>query len=231
MKPTSMLIALVPLLLTACDPTIFDGSGIDLGDLFGGGSHDPPGPSDPPDPPDPPEPGTGGTGGGANPEDLAQATAMTRAHRDALADAYWEQVASETGSVVSTGTGGGIEPDPNEIILEVSDLALMACDIYPVRVPCGGHWKLSFTLPAAYQQVGVYNLDDPALHGSVFETFESYDSQPDSCGMGGGTFFGFASGTLEILAIDDAEVRFRLAVEGSPMERDPSGEYTAPRCP
>ncbi|WP_438007523.1 hypothetical protein WME89_01595 [Sorangium sp. So ce321] len=39
------------------------------------------------------------------------------------------------------------------------------------------------------------------------------------------------SGTLEILATRSVEVRFRLTVDERSMVGNPSGEYTAPRCP
>ncbi|WP_437653630.1 hypothetical protein [Sorangium sp. So ce1182] len=226
MKATSTLLVLIPLLCAACDPS--EGGAIDFSDIFGG-HHDHGGPSDPHDPPEPP--GTGGAGGGTAPEELLRAIAMTRAQRDALSDAYWEEVEAETGSVTSVTSGGGFEdePDPNELILSVSDIAVLGCGIYPLRLPCGGHRTLSLTLPVAYQQVGVYNFDDPGLHGSVTFTGEAPTPGSDSCVSGGGTMIG--SGTLEILAIDSAEVRFRVTAGSPSLNSDVGGEHTAPRCP
>ncbi|WP_437623858.1 hypothetical protein [Sorangium sp. So ce1151] len=39
------------------------------------------------------------------------------------------------------------------------------------------------------------------------------------------------SGTLEILAIDSVEVRFRVTAGSPSLDSDVGGEYTAPRCP
>lgn len=224
MKSTSILLLVsLPLSLTAC---LEDGP-IDLFDLFGG-LHGPGAPSDPGDPPDPS--GSGGAGGGTDPGELTPAVAMTRAQRDALREEYWAQVQSETGSVTSTGTGGSVELDPNDLMIDVSDMGA-SCDDYSfASLPCGGHWRIWFTLPTEYQQVGVYDLSDFALQVLEFETGAPYSPRPGDCPMGGGSFD--LPGTLEILAIDDVEVRFRLTtsnllVTGS----NPSGEYTAPRCP
>lgn len=223
MKSTSILLLVsLPLSLTAC---LEDGP-IDLSDLLGGW-HGPSEPSDPGDPTDPP--GSGGAGGGTDPGELTPAVAMTRAQRDALAEEYWAQVERETGSVTSTGTGGSVELDPNDLMVEISDVGV-ACNVFAPSLPCGGHWRMGFTLPAAYQQVGVYDLNDFALGVSVFETGAPYAPQPGACPMGGGSFI--SPGTLEILAIDDVEVRFRLTTADLFFEGgNPSGEYTAPRCP
>ncbi|WP_438022144.1 hypothetical protein [Sorangium sp. So ce233] len=84
-------------------------------------------------------------------------------------------------------------------------------------------------LPSAYQQVGVYDLEDPGLmyYSGMSMTGQSHSPGADDCPWGGGSI---GRGTLEILAIDEAEVRFRVTLNGF-WDADPSGEYTAPRCP
>ncbi|WP_437337894.1 hypothetical protein [Sorangium sp. So ce394] len=226
MNNRSVFVALIPLVLTACDPAFWDGGSVDISDVFNGGAHDPPDSNDPPGPP-----GTGGAGGGGGGDSgpLSAAVAMTRAQREALMQAYYDQIMNETGSVVSTAAAGGQpDQDPNDLMLHISDMG-ESCDVYPRSLPCGEHWQLRLVLPIAYQQVGVYDLDDFALHATVFETGAPYSPAPDDCPMGGGTLFG--SGTLEILAIDSAEVRFRVTTDAALMGGNPSGEYTAPRCP
>ncbi|MGK3976996.1 hypothetical protein WMF38_35470 [Sorangium sp. So ce118] len=225
---------MIPLLLAACDPVFRDGGTLDPADVSNGGAYDLPDPHGSPG-----QAGSGGAGGtggvggtgggGVDPGPLTAAVAMTRAQRDVLKNERDEQQASETGSVVSTTAAGGqAEQDPNDLLLHISDIG-ESCDVYPIALPCGGHWRLWFTLPAAYQQVGIYDLDDQALHGSVFRTGAPSSSAPDACPMGGGTVI--PPGTLEVLAIDSVEVRFRLTIGGSWAGGDPSGEYTAPRCP
>ncbi|WP_437676940.1 hypothetical protein [Sorangium sp. So ce131] len=226
MKTKPALVFVMPLLLTACDPAFWEGGSFDLPDLANGGAHDPPDPNDPPG-----EGGSGGAGGGGGGDSspLTAAVAMTRAQRDELREEYYENLASETGSAVSTSAaGGGSELDPNDLLLHISDVG-ESCNIYITHLPCGGHWQLRFALPVAYQQVGVYDINDPALRGFVLEAGEPYSPAPDDCGKGGGTLI--QSGTLEILAIDSAEVRFRLTSEDLFLGGNPSGEYTAPRCP
>ncbi|WP_437523084.1 hypothetical protein WME79_33295 [Sorangium sp. So ce726] len=228
-KNASMLVVLAPLLLAACNVSFIEGATND-----GGASDpaDPPGESGSNDPADPPGEsgsiaGSGSSGGDAVPGDALPAVALTRAQLDVLWDRYWESQGDVGGS---TGSGGGDGPalDPNDLFLHASDLGV-SCGSPTTRLTCGGHWELSLALPSAYQQVGVYDLEDPALiaYSYMSETGEPNSPRPDDCSGGGGSF---GPGTLEILSIDEAEVRFRLTM-GSPWDTDPSGEYTAPRCP
>lgn len=152
----------------------------------------------------------------------ASAVALTRAQLEAL----YAADDGETGS--STGTTGGDFPalNPADLFLKVSDMG-ESCDVAYTRLECGNHWSLSIALPPAYQAVGVYDLADPKIsqYSSLSETTEPY-STPDDCGWGGGTIGG---GTIEVLAIDEKEVRFRVDV-ASFWEANPNGEYTAIRC-
>ncbi|WP_437980673.1 hypothetical protein [Sorangium sp. So ce117] len=229
-KNASMLLILAPLLLAACDVSFIEGAVND------GGANDPADPSGDSGSNDPANPpvesgsidtaGSGSSGGDAEPGDALPAVALTRAQMEVLWDRYWESQGDVGGS--SGSGGGGPALDPNDLFLRASDLGV-SCGSPTTHLTCGGHWALSIVLPSAYQQVGVYDLEDPALvsYSHMSETGEPYSPQPDDCPWGGGSF---GPGTLEILSIDEAEVRFRLSV-GSLWETDPSGEYTAPRCP
>ncbi|MDC0678169.1 hypothetical protein [Sorangium atrum] len=230
-KNASMLVVLAPLLLAACNVSFIEGATDD------GGANDPaelPVESGSNDPAAPPvesgsidTAGSGSSGGDAEPGDALPAVALTRAQMDVLWDRYWESQGDVGGS---SGSGGGDGPalDPDDLFLRASDLGV-SCGSPTTQLRCGGHWQLSIVLPSAYQQVGVYDLEDPALisYSHMSETGEPYSPRPDDCPWGGGSF---GPGTLEILSIDNAEVRFRLTV-GSLWDTDPSGEYTAPRCP
>ncbi|MEO7328272.1 MAG: hypothetical protein ABI193_06825 [Minicystis sp.] len=197
------LACLVPLFLTACTAQVIGGtSGLNEG---GGGSGG----------------GGGGAGGAAQ-----MAVAMSRAQSDVLWDQYWATHDGDSGS--SSGTGGdGL--DPNDLFLLVSDLGA-SCGSPITEIGCGGHWNLALILPPTFQQIGTYNLDDPALvqYSSMSETGAPNSNVPDDCSWGGGSL---GTGTVEILALDASEVRFRITMNDGIWESDPSGEYTAPRCP
>ncbi|WP_437808783.1 hypothetical protein [Sorangium sp. So ce1078] len=218
LKHTFMLSVLVPLLLAACDVTITDGG------VNNGGATDPAEPSG--DGGSAGHAGDGGSDGGVDPGNTLPAVALTRAQMDVLWDEYWA-AQDDSGSSVSTGAGGA-ELDPNDLFLRVSDLGV-SCDSPTVHLSCGGHWQLTLVVPSAYQQVGAYSLDDPMIsrYGSMSETGERRSPRLDDCWWGGGSI---DQGTLEILAIDASEVRFRVTFD-SFADADPSGEYTAPRCP
>ncbi|MGK3988691.1 hypothetical protein WME99_36945 [Sorangium sp. So ce136] len=218
MKRSLVLCALMPLLLAACDVTIIDGGSND------GGATDPDEPSG--EGGSVGHDGCGGAGGNIDPGYTLPAVALTRAQLDVLWDEYWESQ-GDVGSSGSTG-GGDVELDPNDLFLRASDLGV-SCGSPTTQLTCGGHWQLSIALPSAYQQVGVYDLEDPELirYSMMSETGEPNSSVPDDCPWGGGSI---GRGTLEILSIDEAEVRFRVTLD-SFWDSDPSGEYTALRCP
>ncbi|HTN87900.1 MAG TPA: hypothetical protein VL242_29675 [Sorangium sp.] len=217
-KRSSIFCVLMPLLLAACDVTIIDGGSND------GGATDPVEPSG--EGGSAGHAGCGGSGGGADPGEPLTAVALTRAQLDVLWDEYWASQ-GDVGTSGSTG-GGDVELDPNDLFLRASDLGA-SCGSPTTHLTCGGHWQLSIALPIAYQRVGVYDLEDPELirYSMMSETGEPYSSLPDDCPSGGGSI---GRGTLEILAIDEAEVRYRVTLS-SFWDTDPSGEYTAPRCP
>jgi hypothetical protein len=166
----------------------------------------------------------GGGAGGAGPDSLSPAVAMTRARWDQLWDEYWE--GDDLGS---STVSAGPDLDPNDLFLRVSDLGT-SCGSPNTELTCGGHWQLAVVMPVPYQQVGVYDLDDPLIvnYSGMSETHELNSSTPSDCGH---TASGIGSGTIEILSMDATEVRFRLLVVSSWMQSDPSGEYAAARCP
>jgi hypothetical protein len=198
------LFLLAPLALAACTTTVIGGG-------TGGGGGD-----------TVTRPTTGGSVGGG-----LSSVAMTRAQNEAAWDAYWAAHPTQSGSAVSSG-GGGL--DPNDLFLLASDLG-SACGSPTTDLTCGGHWSFAIVLPPSLQAVGVYDLNDPALvqYSTMSETGQPYGMGGDpDCSWGGGSFVG--GGTLEILSIDASAVHYRLTMS-NPFEVDPSGEYTAPRCP
>ncbi len=195
------LFLLAPLALAACGTTIVNGGGTG-GDGVGGGD------------------GGGDVGTGV------AAVAMTRAQNDAAWAAYWAANPPGSGSTTSSG-GGGL--NPNDLFLHVSDLGV-SCSLPLTELSCGGHWDLTIVLPPAYQAVGVYDLEDPGLlqYSVLTSTGQPNGSGGDlDCSWGGGSI---GSGSVEILSIDASEVRFRVNVV-DPFDANPSGEYTALRCP
>ena len=130
----------------------------------------------------------------------------------------------------SSGSTGGGDLDPNDLFLHFSDMGV-SCSSPTVDLPCGVHYQVNIVLPPALQQVGTYDLEDPLLvaYSSMSETGEANSSaDPKDCSWGGGSL---GPGTLEILSIDESSVHFKLTLSSGIWSSDPSGEYTAPRCP
>jgi hypothetical protein len=199
---------LASFLLVACGSVVTDG---------GGGTGDTTTSGDPAD----------GGSGDANPAESHPAVALTRAQNDVLWDAYW---ASQGTSGSTSGTsGGGEDLDPNDLFLHLSDMGV-SCGSPTVDLPCGTHYEASLVLPPALQQVGVYDLENPQLvaYSIMTESGELNSPDPQDCPWGGGSI---GPGTLEIISIDATEVKFKLTFTGGIWDADPSGEYTAPRCP
>ena len=174
-----------------------------------------------------PDPGSGGSGGAGGADagpSIHDAVAMSRAQNDVLWEEYWE--GQDTSSATTSTGGGGL--DPNDLFLKLSSLGA-SCGSPYVELPCGGNWSVTLVVPPALQQVGVYDLASPELsyYSSMTETGAPYSPEPGDCSWGGGTI---GSGTLEILSISATEVHFDLVVD-SFWDTDPSGEFTAARCP
>ena len=155
------------------------------------------------------------------------AVAMTRAQLDVLWNEYWEEHTSS--SVSTTTTGGGSDLDPNDLFIQIADVGA-SCNSPSVELDCGGHWNVSIGIPPALQYPGVYDLEDPALslYSFMSETGQPHSPAPDDCSWGGGSL---GPGTLEIVSISESEIHFKLTLLPFIWESDPSGEYTAPRCP
>jgi hypothetical protein len=143
---------------------------------------------------------------------------MTRAQRQALLD---EQ--NSSGAVTTTGS---VTADPDDLWVAISDTELV-CTEFP-SPPCGGHWRVDLMLTDQMQEVGTHDLD-----GEWFGTFSTDIAQdpdfPDVCGQGG--LGGISSGYVEVLEINDGEIRFRLDVDLRSSDFDVNGVYTAPICP
>lgn len=172
--------------------------------------------------------GNGGNGGNGGSGMNEPAVALTRAQLDVLWEEYW---ANHDPTGGSSSSGGGENLNPNDLFLRLADLGA-SCDSPITEFSCGGHWQLSIAIPPALQQVGVYDLESPELSAYSYMTetgeLHSPPTSPDDCSWGGGSV---GPGTLEILAIDDTEVHFRVELVGGLWTTNPSGEYTAPRCP
>jgi hypothetical protein len=165
---------------------------------------------------------------GDAPDDTVRpAVAYTRAQNDVLWDEYWASQGSSGGGSTSGGSGGD-NLDPNDLFLRISDMGVM-CSSPATDLSCGGHYELTLVLPPALQKVGVYDLEDPQLvaYSSMSETGDLNSADPEDCPGGGGSL---GQGSVEIIAINDAEVRFKVSMGGSIWSTDPSGDYTAPRC-
>lgn len=172
----------------------------------------------------------GGTGGGGSTAPgtgapTLPAVALTRAQNDILWDEYWS---THDPSGTTTSSGGG-NLDPNDLFLHLSDVGV-SCGSPSVDLPCGGHYEMTLVLPPSLQQVGIYPFDNPELvkYSGIWETGDLYSSDPEDCSSGGGSLFG---GSLEILSIDPTEVHFKVTSTSGVSDTNPSGEYTAPRCP
>jgi hypothetical protein len=173
------------------------------------------------------EGGSGGSSGSGTTDPVGSASvAMTRAQSDAAWAAYWASHGGEPGSSSASG-GGGL--DPNDLFLRVSDLGV-SCGSPTTDLPCGGHWDMTLVLPSGSQKVGVYNLEDPALeqYSVLSETGAPNSTVAGDCPAGGGSL---GSGTVEIVFIDETQVKFQLTVTNPLSDSDPSGMYTAARCP
>ncbi|MEJ7734603.1 MAG: hypothetical protein WKG00_36085 [Polyangiaceae bacterium] len=212
---------LVTTALAACSGTVVEGDGGSSGDPTGGDPGNTTGGN-----PTGGDPGntTGGNPTGGNPTPVAgPALANTRAQIDVLWEEYWEQHGGDSGS--TSGSSGGTPLDPNDLFLRAADVGV-SCGSPTVELDCGSHWQVTLVLPPALQQVGVYDLSSDALvqYSSMFET--GPDDGPE-CWAGGGSL---GAGTLEITAIDATHVDFVLTLDEA-FDSDPSGTYSAPRCP
>jgi hypothetical protein len=201
-QKASLLIAAASVLLAGCFSQVVDDRALGAGGSHGSSS-------------------TSSSGNGGN----DPAVAMTRARLDQLWDEYWANHPSGS----SANSGGGPALDPNDLFIRLSDLGA-SCGSPTAELTCGGHWQVSVALPPAYQQVGLYDLEDPSIlsYSYMSETGQPNSPAPDDCSWGGGSL---GSGTIEIISIDQAKVRFRLILSGGIWTSDPSGEYTAARCP
>lgn len=156
--------------------------------------------------------------------DRRYAVAMTRAQIDALR----ASLPTDTGSVSSTG-GGLPDLNADDLFLRVSDTS-NTCSDPNVELACGGHWSLTIVLPPEYQAVGVYDLANGPIsyYSSMTETGEPNSADPDDCGWGGGSI---GEGIVQIFRIDADEIEFVVDLQSSIWNTDPSGGYTAERCP
>ena len=120
-------------------------------------------------------------------------------------------------------TPGGAAADDDDLVLRFADSGPAACnDAVVALVGCEPHWYVEIILPVSAQHVGVHDLSSAEVKGSINETLGGEDCTGSLGHLGGGT--------VEVTAIDDTRVDFVLDVE-QPTANDPSGTYSAARCP
>lgn len=165
--------------------------------------------------------GSGGDGsGGCDPgcPSAPETIAMTYAQIEAA-----QGGSSGSGSGVTTGVGGG--PDPNmQYLMFGGGTEAPTCGAPNGSGGCGG-WSVSLTIAPALFQVGVVPFSDPGVDIFVTESFNEGNGQ---CSGGGGG--GFEEGQLEILEITPTTVHFEVSGVTSFFSNDPNGERIAYRC-
>lgn len=138
--------------------------------------------------------------------------------------AYLEsQIAASPDSDGTTGE----DDDPNLLYVRFSSETFTCADPHD-RLSCDHQWELSLRIPAAFQAPGLYTVKWNAILGFGQET--GNDAPADDCDGGGST----ATGTLEIIAIDEQKVVGRLChVKWSGLDNafELDGKFIAPRCP
>lgn len=126
----------------------------------------------------------------------------------------------------SDGTTGE-DDDPNLLYVRFSSETFTCADPHE-RLSCDHQWELSLRIPTAFQAPGLYTVKWTDILGFGMET--GNDAPADDCDGGGST----ATGTLEIIAIDEDKVVGRLCHvkwSGLDNEFELDGKFIAPRCP
>ncbi|MFZ6182507.1 hypothetical protein [Nannocystis pusilla] len=126
----------------------------------------------------------------------------------------------------SDGTTGE-DDDPNLLYVRFSSETFTCADPHE-RLSCDHQWELSLRIPTAFQAPGLYTVKWTDILGFGQET--GNDAPADDCDGGGST----ATGTLEIIAIDEDKVVGRLCHvkwSGLDNEFELDGKFIAPRCP
>jgi hypothetical protein len=195
-----------------CDPMIEEGDVIDDDDDDAiEGEEDEPGEDEP-----------GGGGGEPDPGhdgDVDEPPGTLTAFAIRHGDLFDVEVGDEGGD--SGGGGGGPEIDPDSLYVTITNGAARCEDPFAANA-CGSLWSVSFTLPPALQQPGVYALW-PDLGGGFTVTGEPYPE--GDCAWGGGTL----EGTIEIVEIADGVVRGSIRDAWAP-DFDPNLAFEADPC-
>ncbi|WP_437596802.1 hypothetical protein WMF28_29955 [Sorangium sp. So ce590] len=125
---------------------------------------------------------------------------------------------SNCGSSSSAGPG----TDPYDLFI-VFGAPVSSCADPSNAIGCD-NWQLIITIPPALQVPGIIDLSELELWSGY--VMSSRD-RGGNCLWSEGSF---ASGTMEIVSIDAAEVVVRLSGTDT-HDFDANGEYTAARCP
>jgi hypothetical protein len=158
-----------------------------------------------------------GVGSGATPAGT-RAVANTWAQMKVL----HQQFCTEIGAPPDCGYTPTVLPAAEDLFLRFSDLDV-SCDAPTVQFTgCESHWYVRMYVPVSAQQVGTYDLGTSAVHAGFDETFAG-----DGCASVMGRL---AVGTVELTTIEAARVDFVLDAD-PPYAANPSGTYSALRCP
>lgn len=136
-------------------------------------------------------------------------------------------VALFAGELPSIPCEAGRCPSEDSLFLIANSWGATCVDPTASPRPAPPYWSLRIGVPPALQRVGTIDL---FAGPDVFAGQEVASGPNDGGAVTATGGFGFSSGTLEILSIDDVAITFR--VEGATIDVGiPSdGEYTAPRC-
>lgn len=130
---------------------------------------------------------------------------------------------SDTGGSGGTSTTDGPDVDPDTLFIRLGT-EVLACGESPTYA-CD-NWSVSISIPPAYQQPGIYDIDDTEIGLSYSLQGEQQSADPEDCSFGGG---GGLGGTLEIFAIDDDTV-YGAFCSTDLFEISLDGVFAAQRC-
>ncbi|AUX45042.1 uncharacterized protein SOCE26_065230 [Sorangium cellulosum] len=122
---------------------------------------------------------------------------------------------------------GGPTPDPDALHLFLGSAAESCADPWS-SIACTGTYRVTLSLPPAYQKPGIFDLTDPAIAASFTRSVST------ECAAGDLVTDVFDGGTIEILSIDATGVSCRVYGSHTQLTHggfDADGLYAASSCP